>query len=85
VKIDCCGLAEMLFDYVSGDLPDDQLTLLEEHLRRCPPCLVYVETYRVTIRLSRRLPERPMPPDLVQRLKSVLAKECPGQLGEPGA
>jgi len=84
VKIDCCKLAEMLFDYVSGDLPDEQFTLLEEHMRRCPPCLVYVETYRVTIRLSRCLPTKPMPPEVVQRLKAVLARECPGQMGDQG-
>ena len=84
MKIDCCQLAELLFDYVSGELPDDRRALLEEHLRRCPPCVVYVETYRVTIRLTKCLPKREMPPDVAQRLRSVLERECRGQPDSQG-
>jgi anti-sigma factor RsiW len=85
VKIDCCQLAELLFDYVSGELPDEKRSLLEEHLRRCPPCLVYVETYRVTIRVTKCLKSAPLPPDVAQRLRAVIERECPQQRGEsPG-
>jgi anti-sigma factor RsiW len=79
MKIDCRQLADLLYDFVSGELPDDRLALLEEHLRLCPPCLVYVETYRVTIRLTRKLPPVPMPADCERRLREVLARECPGE------
>ena len=85
MKINCCQLAELLFDYVSGELSDERRTLLEEHLRVCPPCMVYVETYRVTIRLTKCLKAAPMPPEVAQRLRAAVERECPGRRGEsPG-
>jgi anti-sigma factor RsiW len=80
MKVDCRQLAELLFDFVSGELPDDRRALLEEHLRVCPPCVVHVETYRVTIRLTRCLPPRPLPDDVERRLRKVWERECGGQV-----
>ena len=75
MKVDCRQLADLLYEFVSGELPDDRRAVLEEHIRACPPCLVYVETYRVTIRLSRKLPCAPLPPDAERRLRQVLERE----------
>jgi anti-sigma factor RsiW len=76
MKPDCRRLAELLFDYINGDLDDEGRAWLELHMRECPPCLVYVETYRVTVRLTRRLPTAPMPQDVERRLRAVLAREA---------
>jgi anti-sigma factor RsiW len=76
VNIDCSQLADLVFDFVAGDLPDDRRELLEAHLEACPPCTVHVQTYRVTITLSRKLPCRALPPEVEQRLRDVLAREC---------
>ncbi len=81
MTIDCSRLADLLLDFVSGELPDDQRELLEAHLKACPPCVVHVETYRVTISLTRKLPCRSLPPDFERRLRELLARECPGQMG----
>jgi anti-sigma factor RsiW len=77
VTVDCRQLCDLLFDYVNGDLTEDRRQLLEEHLRVCPPCVVEVETYRVTVMLSRKLPCRGMSPECEQRLRAALARECP--------
>ena len=77
MTIDCSQLADLLFDFVSGELPDDRRAVLEAHLNVCPPCTIHVETYRVTITLSRRLPCRDLPPDVERRLREVMARECP--------
>jgi anti-sigma factor RsiW len=77
MSVDCSQLAELLFDYISGDLPEDQRAVLEEHIRLCPPCLIHVETYRVTITLSRKLPCHHMPADVEQRLRERIARVCP--------
>jgi anti-sigma factor RsiW len=82
VTIDCSKLPELLFDFVSGELPEDRRALLEEHLRVCPPCFIHVQTYQVTIRLTRQLPQLPLPPAFEQRLREVLKRECPGRLSE---
>jgi len=75
--IDCNRLCEMLFEFVSGELPEDHRQLFEEHLKACPPCVVHVETYRVTIHMSRNLPCPPLPTHLEQRLRELLTRECP--------
>jgi anti-sigma factor RsiW len=77
MKIDCRQLADLLIDFISGELAEEHLALLEEHLRLCPPCLVYVETYRVTVRLTRQLPPVAMPAETEQRLRAALSRECP--------
>ena len=41
-----------------------------------PIAAVPVETYRLTIQLTRKLPPVPMPPQLVERLKRVMEAEC---------
>ena len=72
----CRELAELLIDFVSGDLPDDHRSRLENHLAICPPCVAYLETYRLTIQLTRRLPANdPLPPECEKRLRAALASE----------
>lgn len=70
----CREVAEMLFDFVADQLPAERLHSLEEHLRRCSHCGAYVETYRITIQLSRRLPPATLPPELSQRLQQKLSE-----------
>jgi anti-sigma factor RsiW len=70
--ITCRQLAELLIDYVSNELPEEHRARLEQHLHRCPPCLHYVESYHLTIQLTRKLPCAPLPDELVQRLRTAL-------------
>jgi anti-sigma factor RsiW len=68
----CRDLAELLLEYVQGELDAERCAHIRGHLSSCPPCEAYVETYRMTIRLSRQLPAAPMPPELVERLRAAL-------------
>lgn len=72
----CRQLCELLLDFVNGDLPPDLRERLEKHLQRCPPCVVYLETYRLTIQLTHKLPDKPLPPELEERLRKVLREAC---------
>jgi anti-sigma factor RsiW len=74
----CRELAEALLDFVSGDLPPDGRGPVEDHLGRCPSCRAYHDTYVRTVRLARRLPGRPLPPRLAERLRAILAGADPG-------
>lgn len=69
--MNCRELAELLMDYLDGTLPPEHHQQMETHLQKCPPCLTYLETYRITIQMTRRLPCQPMPPQLVERLKAA--------------
>jgi anti-sigma factor RsiW len=75
VTIDCSQLPDLLFDFISGELPEDQRGVLEAHLKLCRPCFVHVETYRVTITLTRKLRSNTMPPEVERRLREALARE----------
>jgi anti-sigma factor RsiW len=46
------AINEFLLLYLDGDLDDERRRDFEEHLAGCPPCVTYLETYRLTIRVS---------------------------------
>jgi anti-sigma factor RsiW len=72
--ITCRELAELLLEFLSDELPPDRQEHVKHHLGVCPPCVHLVETYRITIRLSRQLPCEPLPSRCEQRLRAALEK-----------
>ena len=78
----CRELASLLIDYVSGELTPENQQSLQEHLQLCPPCVTYLETYHLTIKLTRKLPDVPLPPQLVSRLKVALCEFKKESLGD---
>jgi anti-sigma factor RsiW len=72
--ITCRELVELLFDFVADELPPERRLHIEQHLATCAPCVIYVETYRLTIRLCRKLPATPPPPQLMERLRQAMAE-----------
>ncbi len=76
--INCRELAELLLDFVTGELPADRHEHIEHHLVVCPPCMYLLESYRHTISLSRQLTSAPLPPPCEQRLRAAVEKHCQG-------
>jgi hypothetical protein len=72
--MNCRELAELLIDYVSGELPAEQCDHIKNHLGECPPCVIFLETYQITIQWTRQLPPAPLPPELIERLKTAMAE-----------
>jgi anti-sigma factor RsiW len=70
--ITCRELCELLIDFVADELPPDHRAHVEQHLKRCPPCVAYLETYKLTIQLTRKLPCQPLPDGLKERLRQAL-------------
>ncbi len=68
----CKELAEVLVDYVAGELSPELTAHLHEHLSLCPPCVRFVQTYEITIKMTRKLPMVAMPAELAVRLRSAL-------------
>lgn len=69
----CRELAELLMDLVADDLPPERRREADGHLCECPPCKAYVETYRLTIQMTRRLPRHAEPPpQMMERLHAAL-------------
>ncbi|MBW2373083.1 MAG: hypothetical protein JRF70_11140 [Deltaproteobacteria bacterium] len=49
----CREFADFLRAYLEADLPSDQWEAFEDHVRICPPCVNYLDTYKETVRLGR--------------------------------
>lgn len=68
----CRELVEVLFDFTAGGLSGASRERAQRHFEACPFCRSYFESYCHVIRLGRRLPQRPLPPALAQRLQVVV-------------
>lgn len=68
----CRELAEQLLDFLSGELTQEYRAQVEEHICCCPHCEAFVHSYKITVTLTRKLPSRPLPSGLSQRLNNLL-------------
>jgi hypothetical protein len=79
-EISCRKLIlEFLLDYESGAMPEVERLELQRHFEDCPPCGVFLESYRVTGKTLRMLKPSEVPSDLaravVQFVRSRSGKE----------
>ncbi len=72
IQITCRQMVEVLQDYVSGELSVEHAQHVQIHLQACPPCVAFVESYKVTISISQKLPQQPIPDSLQQRLAKAM-------------
>jgi anti-sigma factor RsiW len=70
--ITCRECTELLLEFLTGELDAEHRERIREHLTRCPPCITYIETYKITVQLTRQLAPGELPPDVAERLKAVL-------------
>ncbi len=49
----CQESIDLLMQYLDGELSPEQRRAVQQHLGDCPECVVYLETYRVVIQISR--------------------------------
>jgi hypothetical protein len=80
--MNCREFAELLIDFLAGELDPEHQHEADGHMRCCPPCLTLLETYRLTIHLSQRLPCQPLPPSCEQRLLALLDRNEGGLRGD---
>ena len=71
----CRVCAELLLEFLEGELDAEQAQRLQRHLEACQPCINFIETYRITITLARQLPCSELPADVAQRLWEAMQRE----------
>ena len=71
-EIECRQIAELLGDYLDGSLPRETRELIDFHIDGCAPCVAFLNTYRGTVDAARLLPDVVIPPELKNRLLTVL-------------
>lgn len=64
----CQRLVELVTEYFEGTLSPTERERFEEHLTTCPPCRIYVEQMRHTVRVLGRLPEESIGSEARDRL-----------------
>ena len=74
--IRCRELAALLVDYLADELPPYQNEHIRAHLEWCPNCSTEVELYQQVMRAARKLPDAPVPLQLLNRLREAM-RESP--------
>jgi anti-sigma factor RsiW len=76
-EISCRKLIlEYLADYEDGTMPEPDRKELEKHFSHCPPCVIFLRTYRATGRTLKMLKPREIPRNLAQAVKDFVRARC---------
>lgn len=51
--INCKECLDFLADYLDGEVSPDAAEQFEKHLKACPPCREYIDSYKATIQMER--------------------------------
>lgn len=70
--LQCRDIVELLLEYLDGELDHATAEALEAHLADCQECTAFLNTYRGTVRMTRRLREEILPAALRERLLTFL-------------
>ena len=72
----CRDLIDFLRAYLDDELPPALRRRFEDHLDACPPCLLYLDSYRETVSLAAQAGDEddPLPEEVPEELvRAVLA------------
>jgi anti-sigma factor RsiW len=78
--MNCKEFVEFLMAYINEELPPEEAREFEQHIKDCPPCINYLDTYRETLELEKHaydeeaLPEGAPPEALVQAILAARKK-----------
>ncbi len=73
----CKEMVDFLMAYLDAELPAEQRAHFEAHLADCPPCEVYLDTYRRTVELGKSIcrdcgEDAPIPEDVPEALVAAI-------------
>jgi anti-sigma factor RsiW len=69
-------ILEYLGDYEDGSMPAAERQALEAHLSHCPPCVVFLHSYRATGRTLRKLKPKELPRNLAEAVMKFVKARC---------
>jgi hypothetical protein len=82
----CQRVTAMIRDYLAGELAPEIAAALEEHLRDCPDCTVFINTYRRTAQALQSIRYEDIPAEMQSRVRQFLRakiKRFPPDQGDP--
>lgn len=69
-------ILDSLVEYEDGTMPAPDRQALEAHLAHCPPCIVFLKSYRATGRTLKMLKPRDIPCNLAEAVLSFVRERC---------
>ncbi len=73
----CEEITDLILDYMTGELDPETISAFEEHLRLCPDCDGFLNTYTKTIQATRSLRYENIPPEMEKRVRRFLQERTP--------
>jgi anti-sigma factor RsiW len=70
----CRQFVEFLLEYTEERLSTDERDRFDAHLRICPECRTYLETYGKTVELARLADTDSIPPDVPEDLIQAILR-----------
>ena len=73
--ISCREFVDFLMRYLDQELAEGERSSFEQHIADCPPCGVYLDQYRDTVRLERQIcpdPDGDVPEDVPEELVAAI-------------
>lgn len=68
----CREITDLLLDYMTGGLDPETVSAFQDHLRLCPDCVAFLNTYKKTVQLTRSLRYESIPAELERRVRRFL-------------
>jgi hypothetical protein len=69
-------ILEYLVEYEDGTMASEDRVRLEQHFACCPPCLVFLKSYRATGRTLKMLKPREIPKNLADAVIRFVRARC---------
>ncbi|MEE9442274.1 MAG: zf-HC2 domain-containing protein [candidate division Zixibacteria bacterium] len=79
---DCRELAEMLSDYIDGELDKELCSELEAHLKGCKNCRLVFDSMKMTVRLCRNGVCEDLPAQFQEKFQQKMAKRWKKNFGK---
>lgn len=67
-------MTDLIFDYVTQRLSPNLTREFEQHLRICPDCVNFLNTYKKTVSVAGRLNSTAIPAKVCQNVPAFLRK-----------
>lgn len=77
-RLTCQKVTDLIIDYVTEELDAPTTLTMQQHLDRCVACKVFLQTYRETIRSTRKLQYEELPVSMQDTMLNFLRTKIQG-------
>ena len=68
----CLEMFEKLSEFIDGELDHATCDEIQKHADDCVACFSCLETLKRTVAICKNIKDKPIPPELSQKLKEIL-------------